>query len=106
MFLEDPQIDLPYSLHAAARGWAVYRLADQGVRLFVGAALASPSPLFQIDDHPNHAHIESGSRFGNLAYCAFSSAVSSNLRILEEIHQFGTISLPIRSIHSSSSEFQ
>src|SRR6266581_9757993 len=68
MFLEDPQIDLPYSLHAAARGWAVYSLADQGVRLFVSAALASPSPLFQIDDHPNHAQIESGSRFGNLAY--------------------------------------
>ena len=68
MFLEDPQIDLPYSLHAAARGWAVYSLADQSVRLFVGAALASPSPLFQIDDHSNHAQIESGSRFGNLAY--------------------------------------
>src|SRR4249920_1729975 len=92
MFLEDPQIDLPYSFHAMTRSWSVHGFTDEGVRLFVGDTLASPSTLFQIDDHPDHAPPEAGSRFGNLAHCAFSSAVSGNVRILEEIHQFGIIS--------------
>src|SRR6266702_1860695 len=95
MFLEDAQIDLPYSFHAMTRSWSVHGFTDEGVRLFVGDTLASPSTLFHIDDHPDHAPPESGSRFGNLAHCAFSSAVSGNVRILEEIHQFGIIRLVI-----------
>src|SRR2546422_6376475 len=91
MFLEDPEIDLPDSCNAITRSWSVHGFADESARLFIGATLASPSTLFQIDDHPDHAHPESGSRFGNLAHCAFSSAVSGNVRILEEIHQFGII---------------
>src|SRR5713101_691433 len=98
MFLEAPQIGLPYSCHAITRSRLVHGFADQGVRLFVGDTLASPSTLFQIDDHPDHAQPESGSRFGNLAHCAFSSAVSGNVRILEEIHQFGIISSMQRSM--------
>src|SRR6266699_4352601 len=92
MFLEDPEIDLPYSCHAMTRSWAVHGFADESARLFIGATLASPSILFQIDDHPDHAHPESGPRFENLAHRAFSSTVSGNVRILEEIRQFGIIS--------------
>src|SRR6266508_4542664 len=91
MFLEDPHIALPDSCHAMTRSWSVHGFTDEGVRLLVGATLASPSTLFPIDDHPDHAHPASGARFGNLAHCAFSSAVSGNVRILEEIHQFGII---------------
>src|SRR6266849_4438436 len=101
MFLEAPQIGLPYSCHAITRSRLVHGFADQGVRLFVGDTLASPSTLFQIDDHPDHAQPESGSRFGNLAHCAFSSAVSGNVRILEEIHQFGIISYVLLSSRRS-----
>src|SRR6266478_4773999 len=92
MFLEDAQIHFPYSCDAITRSWSVHGFAHQGARLCVGDTLASPSPLFQIDYHADHAQPESGSRFGNLAHCAFSSAVSGNVRILEEIRQFGTIS--------------
>src|SRR6266705_1448900 len=91
MFLEDPEIDLPYSCHAITRSWAVHGFADESARLFIGATLASPSILFPIDDHPDHAHPESGPRFENLAHRAFSSTVSGNVRILEEIRQFGII---------------
>src|SRR5712692_5370130 len=114
MFLEAPQINLPYSCHAITRSRLVHGFADQGVRLFVGDTLASPSTLFQIDDHPDHAQPESGSRFGNLAHCAFSSAVSGNVRILEEIHQFGIISgmpgvpvtLVTKEIHQGAAYFR
>src|SRR6266403_524271 len=92
MFLEDAQIHFPYSCDAITRSWSVHGFAHQGARLCVGDTLASPSPLFQIDYHADHAQPESGSRFGNLAHCAFSSAVSGDVRILEEIRQFGTIS--------------
>src|SRR5213076_1138685 len=92
MFLEDPEIDLPYSCHAITRSWSVHGFADESARLFIGAPLASPSMLFQIDDHPDHAHPESGPRFEHLAHRAFSSTVSGNVRILEDIRQFGTIS--------------
>src|SRR5438876_3700769 len=81
MFLEDPQIDLPYSCHAITRSWLVHGFADQGARLYVGDTLASPSTLFQIDHHADHTHPESGARVGNLAHCAFSSAISGNARI-------------------------
>src|SRR5712664_3649547 len=91
MFLEDAQIHFPYSCDAITRAWSLHGFAHQGARLCVGDTLASPSPLFQIDYHADHAQPESGSRFGNLAHCAFSSAVSGNVRILEEIRQFGTI---------------
>ncbi len=74
------------------RSWAVHGFADESARLFIGATLASPSILFPIDDHPDHAHPESGPRFENLAHRAFSSTVSGNVRILEEIRQFGIIS--------------
>src|SRR6266478_10162112 len=96
MFLEDPEIDLPYSCHAITRSWSVHSFAHQGARLCVGDTLASPSTLFHIDDHPDHAHPESGPRFENLAHRAFSSTVSGNVRILEEIRQFGIISKDIR----------
>ena len=68
MFLEDTQIALPYSIDAVARRWSVHGFTDQGIRLFVGDTLTSPSPLFQIDHHAAHAQPESGSRFGNLAH--------------------------------------
>jgi len=74
------------------RSWSVHGFAHQGACLFVGDTLASPSSLFQIDHHADHAQPESGARFGNLTHGAFSSAVSGNIRILEEIRQFGTIS--------------
>src|SRR2546426_360274 len=35
----------------------------------------------QIDHHADHTHPESGARVGNLAHCAFSSAISGNARI-------------------------
>src|SRR2546426_12108866 len=92
MFLEDPQIHLPYSCDAITRSWSVHGFAHQGACLCVGDTLASPSSFFQIDHHADDAHPESGSRFGNHAHYAFSSAVSGNVRILEEIHQFGIIS--------------
>src|SRR6266446_3054789 len=81
MFLEDPQIDLPYSCHAMTRSWLVHGFADQGARLYVGDTLASPSTLFHIDHHADHTHPESEARVGNLAHCAFSSAISGNVRI-------------------------
>src|SRR6266446_224964 len=81
MFLEDPQIDLPYSCHAMTRSWLVHGFADQGARLYVGETLASPSTLFHIDHHADHTHPESEARVGNLAHCAFSSAISGNVRI-------------------------
>jgi hypothetical protein len=93
MFLEDPQIDLPYSVDAVARRRSVHGFPDQGVSLCVGDTRASPSDFFHIDDYAEHAHPESGSRLENLAHCAFSSAVSDDLRILGKIRQFGTISL-------------
>src|SRR6266478_10104393 len=99
MFLEDAQIHFPYSCDAITRSWSVHGFAHQGARLCVGDTLASPSPLFQIDYHADHAQPESGSRFGNLAHCAFSSAVSGNVRILEEIRQFGTISYLLTVCH-------
>src|SRR5881409_3050293 len=104
MFLEDPEIDLPYSRNAITRSWSVHGFADESARLFIGAPLASPSMLFQIDDHPDHAHPESGPRFEHLAHRAFSSTVSGNVRILEEIRQFGTIrsASPPSPWHSST----
>ena len=92
MFLEDAQIDLAYSCEAIAREWSVHGIADQGVCLFVGTPFASPSTVFQIDDHPDHAQAESGSRFERRADDAFSRSISHNLRISGEIRQFGTIS--------------
>src|SRR5467141_1880071 len=92
MFLEDTQIDLPYSVDAVARRRSVHGFTDQGVSLCVGDTLASPSDFFHIDDYSDHAQPESGSRFEHLAHCALSSAVSDNLRILGKIRQFGTIS--------------
>src|SRR5712664_2189963 len=65
MFLEDPQIDLPYSCHAMTRSWLVHGFADQGARLYVGDTLASPSTLFHIDHHADHTHPESEARVGN-----------------------------------------
>src|SRR5712691_11849803 len=65
MFLEDTQIDLPYSCHAITRSWLVHGFADQGARLYVDDTLASPSTLFQIDHHADHTHPESGARVGN-----------------------------------------
>jgi hypothetical protein len=41
MFLEDTQIDLPYSCHAMTRSWLVHGFADQGARLYVGDTLAA-----------------------------------------------------------------
>ena len=93
MFLEDAQIHLPYPCDAMTRSWSVHGFAHQGACLFVGDTLASPSTLFQIDDHPDHAQPEQRPQFENLAHYAFSSTVSGNVRIVEEIHQFGTISL-------------
>src|SRR3989442_5802711 len=93
MFLEDTQIDLPYSVDAIARKWSIHGIADQSVRLFVGDTLASPSTVFQIVNYPNHAQAEAGSQFERLADDAFSWSISHNLRISEEIRQFGTISL-------------
>src|SRR3989442_2466658 len=93
MFLEDTQIDLPYSVDAIARKWSIHGIADQSVRLFVGDTLASPSTVFQIVNYPNHAQAEAGSPFERLADDAFSWSISHNLRISEEIRQFGTISL-------------
>src|SRR5437667_12908485 len=58
---------------------------------FVGTPFASPSTVFQIDDHPDHAQAESGSRFERRADDAFSRSISHNLRISGEIRQFGTI---------------
>src|SRR5229473_2782839 len=92
MFLEDTQIDLPYSVDAITREWSIHGIADQSVRLFVGDTLASPSTVFQIVDDPNHAQAEAGSQFERLADDAFSWSISHNLRISEEIRQFGTIS--------------
>src|SRR2546425_10447215 len=92
MFLEDTQIDLPYSVDAIARKWSIHGIADQSVRLFVGDTLASPSTVFQIVNYPNHAQAEAGSPFERLADDAFSWSISHNLRISEEIRQFGTIS--------------
>src|SRR2546426_9160802 len=93
MFLEDAQIDLSYSCDAIAREWSVHSIADQGVCLFVGTPFASPSTVFQIDAHPDHAQAKSGSRFERRADDAFSRSISHNLRISGEIRQFGTISL-------------
>src|SRR5712691_10984632 len=92
MFLEDTQIDLPYSVDAITREWSVYGFTDQGVRLFVGSPSASPSAIFSIDDHSDHAQPEAGSQFERLADDAFSWSISHNLRISGEIRQFGTIS--------------
>src|SRR6266705_2031840 len=69
-------------------------MAHQSVGLYVGDTLASPSTLFQIDDHPDHASSESGSRFDRLADDAFSRSISNNLRISGGIRQFGTLSIP------------
>src|SRR5882672_9518972 len=93
MFLEDAHIHLPYSCDAMTRSWSVHGFAHQGACLLVGDTLASPSSLFHIDHHADHAQPESGARFGNLTHGAFSSAVSGNVRILEEIRHFGTIRL-------------
>src|SRR2546428_6145322 len=91
MFLEDAQIDLSYSCDAIAREWSVHGIADQGVCLFAGTPFASPSTVFQIDAHPDHAQAESGARFERRADDAFSRSISHNLRISGEIRQFGTI---------------
>src|SRR2546426_12711264 len=93
MFLEDTQIDLPYSVDAIARKWSIHGIAYQSVRLFVGDTLASPSTVFQIVNYPNHAQAEAGSPFERLADDAFSWSISHNLRISEEIRQFGTTRL-------------
>src|SRR6266852_4293044 len=69
-----------------------YGFTDQGVRLFVGSPSASPSAIFSIDDHSDHAQPEAGSQFERLADDAFSWSISHNLRISGEIRQFGTIS--------------
>src|SRR3989442_8266935 len=82
------------AVDAIAREWSLHGIADQSVRLCVGDTLASSSSFFQIDHHTDDAQPESGLRFGNRAHGAFSSAVSGNVRILEEIHQFGIISPP------------
>src|SRR3989442_5954392 len=92
MLLEDAQIDLAYSCDAIAREWSVHGIADQGVCLFAGTPFASPSTVFQIDAHPDHAQAESGARFERRADDAFSRSISHNLRISGEIRQFGTIS--------------
>src|SRR4029453_12666386 len=92
MFLEDPQIDLPYSFDAITRQWTVYGIVDQGVRLFVGHPSEGPLAIFSIDDYPDHAPPESESRFERLADDAFSCRISNNLRIFGEICQFRTIS--------------
>src|SRR4029453_5830530 len=93
MFLEDTQIDLPYSFDAITRAWLLHGFADQGVSLFVGPPSASPSALFAIDDHPDYAHPESESRFERVDDDAFSSTNFDNVKILREIRQFGIISL-------------
>src|SRR5215510_12634052 len=69
----------------------------------VGDTLANPSSFFRIDHHTDDAPPESGSRFGNRAHCAFSSAVSGNVRMVEEIHQFGIISqIPLVTVRGLS----
>jgi len=85
MFLEDPQIALPYTVDAMTREWPVHSFTDQGVRLFVGHPSTRSSTLFHIDDHPAYAHPESGSRFERLADDTFSCRISHNLRISGEI---------------------
>jgi transposase len=92
MFLEDPEIHLPYSCHAIPRAWSLHGFAHEGACLGVGDTLASPSSFFHIDPHTDDAEPQSGSRFENHAYCAFSSAISGSVRIVEEIRQFGIIS--------------
>ena len=91
MFLEDPQIDLPYSFDAITRQWTVYGIVDQGVSLFVGHPSEGPLAIFSIDDYPDHAPPESESRFERLDDDAFSCRISNNLRIFGEICQFRTI---------------
>src|SRR6266571_7607368 len=92
MFLEEPQIDLPYSFDAITRQWTVYGIVDQGVSLFVGHPSEGPLAIFSIDDYPDHAPPESESRFERLDDDAFSCRISNNLRIFGEICQFRTIS--------------
>src|SRR6266568_7486299 len=92
MFLEDPQIDLPYSFDAITRQWTVYGIVDQDVSLFVGHPSEGPLAIFSIDDYPDHAPPESESRFERLDDDAFSCRISNNLRIFGEICQFRTIS--------------
>src|SRR4029077_5550698 len=92
MFLEDPQIDLPYSFDAITRQWTVYGIVDQGVSLFVGHPSEGPLAIFSIDDYPDHAPPEGESRFERLDDDAFSCRISNNLRIFGEICQFRTIS--------------
>src|SRR3989442_14446502 len=104
MFLEDTQIDLPYSVDAIARKWSIHGIADQSVRLFVGDTLASPSTVFQIVNYPNHAQAEAGSQFERLADDAFSWSISHNLRISEEIRQFGTIRRCLSAAHAGVSQ--
>src|SRR3989442_2020646 len=91
MFLEDTQIDLPYSVDAIARKWSIHGIADQSVRLFVGDTLASPSTVFQIVNYPNHAQAEAGSQFERLAEDALLLSISHNLRSFEGIRPIGNI---------------
>jgi hypothetical protein len=48
VLLEDYEIYLPYALDAIARRWPIHGFADQSVRLFIGAALASPGVFSQL----------------------------------------------------------
>ena len=104
MFLEDPQIDLPYSFDAITRQWTVYGIVDQGVSLFVGHPSEGPLAIFSIDDYPDHAPPEAESRFERLDDDAFSCRISNNLRIFGEICQFRTISATERAYHRSQED--
>src|ERR1700758_1791677 len=91
MFLEDAQIDFPYSLDAITRRWSVYSFADQSVRLSLGAAFASPACFFHIDHHRDHAQVEAGGGFARLPHDAFSCPIFNRLRNFGDIEQSGII---------------
>src|SRR4029434_822080 len=55
--------------------------------------LSSPSTIFSIDDHADHAQIESGTRFPRVSRDTFSYPFFNNLRNLGNIWQCGIISL-------------
>ena len=92
MLLEEPQIDLPYSLNAVTRWRFIHVLADQGVGLSLGSAYENSERIFEIDDHADHAPPESASRCARLHDDAFSWHIFNNLRIVGDICQFGIIS--------------
>src|SRR5437660_8213343 len=76
--------------------------ADQSVRLFIGAPLTRPERFFSIDDHADHAQIESGTRFPRVSRDTFSCPFFNNLRNLGDIWQCGIISIRPKSLAAFS----